>query len=312
MIQDVFCNIYTSIKNRNRFLGKIRFYSLLRWLTRRTANSILPVSFKIFPSKTKLVANHQPQIIVSLTTFPARIDRLWLVIECIFRQTVLPDKIIIWLSNEQFKSIDVLPKSLLKYINRGLDIRFVEEDIRSHKKYAYTIQEYPDAMIITIDDDIFYPSYTLQRLIDTHSVYPKDIIANVAHQISYSPQGELLPYNKWRHNILLNNCADNIFQVGVGGVLYPPMSLHEDVKDIQTAIRLCPTGDDIWLYVMGRLKGTSIRSSKATFFPLPIHIRYAATLCANNLSGGNDKQIEQTIDYCIRTYNKNPFANIKV
>ena len=307
MIQDWFCDIYSSIKDKNTFLKRIRFYSLLRWLTRQTANIILPLAFRLYPSKNQLSDQRSPRLIVSLTTFPARIEKLWLVIECLFRQAVLPDKIILWLSQEQFASIQSLPAQLLKYQKKGLDIRLVEGDIRSHKKYAYAFKQYPEDIIITIDDDVFYPSYMIQSLCASHGQYPHDTIANVAHQICYTPQGEVLPYNEWKHNTTQSHCSEHIFQVGVGGVLYPPHCTIKEVIDTRLAFSTCPCGDDIWLYAMCRLKGTMIRTSDSPFFPLPIINRYNKELSTDNLANGNDIQIRQLMNYSLTTWGRNPF-----
>lgn len=307
MIQDLFCNIYTSIKDRNAFLKRIRFYSLLRWNTRRTANIILPLAFRLCPSRQQLSDHRSPRLIVSLTTFPARIDKLWLVIECLFRQTVVPDRIILWLSKDQFASLDILPAQLLRYRNRGLDIRLVDGDIRSHKKYAYAFAEFPDDIIITVDDDVFYPSYTLQSLCTSHAQHPSDAIANVAHRIRYDAQGTILPYNEWKHNITHTDYAEHIFQVGVGGVLYPPHGTFEAVTDTRIAYDCCPCGDDIWLYAMCRLKGTTVRTSVTSFFPLPVINRNNQELSTDNLADGNDKQIRRLTDYCLTHWGRNPF-----
>ena len=49
-----------------------------------------------------------------------------------------------------------IPDNLLGYYNKKqLEIIFVEEDLRSHKKYYYAFKEYQNDIIITIDDDIF-------------------------------------------------------------------------------------------------------------------------------------------------------------
>ena len=308
---DFFENIYSSIKDNNAILKKIRFYSVLRALTRLSANIILPVYIRCTShnkSYTLLSATEREvPIIVSLTSFPARINRLWLVIETILRQTVKPDRIILWLSKEQFDNFQSLPTNLLNLQSRGLEIRFVEGDIRSHKKYLYSMSEYPHAIIITIDDDVFYNSLTIQHLLESHKQYPSDVIANITHQLQYSPSGKLLPYSDWKHNISTPNCSSHIFQVGVGGVLYPPKCAHKDICDSKLAYTYCPFGDDIWLFAMCRLNGTTIRTSMHTSIPLPIYNIHNSALSASNLQGRNDSQIQQLTDYCVLHYKANPF-----
>ena len=41
-------------------------------------------------------------LVVSLTTFPARIDNLWMVLDSLFRQRTRPDKIVVALTQEEF------------------------------------------------------------------------------------------------------------------------------------------------------------------------------------------------------------------
>jgi hypothetical protein len=48
----------------------------------------------------------------------------------------------------------------------------------------------------------------------------------------------------------------DLLATGVGGILYPPNSLHPDVREAALFQRLCPTGDDLWFYWMARRIGT--------------------------------------------------------
>src|SRR5690606_16598971 len=102
-----------------------KFYALQRFIVMILANSIIPLYFRISGLLNRrsyaLANNNSNDLIVSLTSFPARIDRLWLVVECILRQSYKPDRIILWLSKEQFTTVNELPKSLLEQRSRGLE-----------------------------------------------------------------------------------------------------------------------------------------------------------------------------------------------
>ena len=311
MMQDFLCDIYSSIRDKNAFLKRIRYYSLLRVFTRLTSNVILPLYFKSTGCDKRYalskVKGRKTPIIVSLTSFPARINRVWLVIECMLRQTQKPDKIILWLSKEQFSGITTLPPNLTRLLSRGLEIQLVDGDVRSHKKYIYAMHQYPDAIIITVDDDIFYHSHTLQYLIDAHKAYPKDVITNIARQLQYNQSGELLPYREWQSALTTDN-KNHIFQVGIGGVLYSPHCAHPDVCNSLLAYKLCPYGDDIWLFAMCKIYGTIIRKSASVFVPLPIYNTHNQSLSSSNLQGRNDTQIHQLMEYCIKHYGTNPFV----
>jgi len=76
-----------------------------------------------------------PLLIVSLTTIPERIDRVYLAIETLLQQSVKPDYLILWLSESDFsdeylKSTNHATRRLLNQKNRGLKIELCK-DIRS-------------------------------------------------------------------------------------------------------------------------------------------------------------------------------------
>lgn len=105
-----------------------------------------------------------------------------------------PDEIILWLAEEQFNGIDSLPKALLEQQKRGLTIRFCD-DLRSHKKYYYTMQEYPRDIVILVDDDMFYPKDTIKKLWKLHKKYPNDI-CSITTQIIVLPLIEAIHLEK--------------------------------------------------------------------------------------------------------------------
>ena len=306
---DLFCNIYSSIQDKNAFLKRVRFYSLLRVITRLGANVILPLYFRSRQHKKKYSLfpkedSHTP-VIVSLTSFPARINRVWLVIECMLHQTYKPDGIILWLSKEQFRDMQSIPENLLRLQSRGLEIRIEEGDLRSHKKYTYVMRQYPEACIITIDDDIFYRSSLVGELMAQHITYPEAIIARYTHNMRYEADGTLASYNEWDDNVLV---GAHLFFGSGGGTLLPPHTMHPDVINSTLATRICPNADDIWLNAMARIQKTPIIHTSNKDILLPIMLYRNIALFDTNETGGNDKQIKQLIDYCIQQYGVNPFA----
>ncbi|MDR0763178.1 MAG: hypothetical protein LBF01_01600, partial [Bacteroidales bacterium] len=101
-------------------------------------------------------------LIVSLTTHGKRIYEVYLAIESILRQTLKPNKIILWLSKNKFNENNI-PLILKKQQQRGLEIAFCE-DVKSYTKLIPTLQMYPQAVIITVDDDILYPFDLIENL----------------------------------------------------------------------------------------------------------------------------------------------------
>ena len=58
------------------------------------------------------------EIIVSMTSYPPRIHSSVLALKTIFKQTKLPDKVILWLADSEFPNrLDDLPANLRRLIS---------------------------------------------------------------------------------------------------------------------------------------------------------------------------------------------------
>ena len=166
----------------------------------------IPVArwYEKFPSRKSGVTarKREQKIIVSLTTYPKRIGTIWLTIETLMRQRVKPDEIILWLAESQFSNgFTDLPESLLRLQSRGLSIRFCD-DLRSHKKYYYVLQDCSKDLVILADDDMFYPRDTIQQLLKMHKRWPSDICCMTAQVME--PDFQSVP-SLWRNPGLPTN-----------------------------------------------------------------------------------------------------------
>lgn len=204
----------------------------------------------------------ESKIIVSLTTYPARIGSAWLAIASLLNQTIKPRKVILWLAEEQFPGQEI-PKSLERLKRRGLEIRFCE-DLKSHKKYYYTMQEYPDYYVVTADDDTFYPEDHIQRLWEEHDRYPDAVICHWSHQIAMDAQGEFAVYNNWRVSNREDTPSYISIAVGCGGILYPPGSVPTETFEKEKIMEYALYTDDLWLKCMEILNGWKVVNCNKT------------------------------------------------
>lgn len=303
---DFFDRLYFSIKDKNLFFKKIKFYSVLRFLVRLFANIGLSIYFEF--TKNKLIYrlndrnDNEKKIIISLTSFPKRINKIWIVIESLLRQSCKPDKIILWLSVEQFSSLHDLPKKLLRQRSRGLEIRLCEGDLRSHKKYYYSFKEYTNDIIITVDDDVIYNSKIISELYNTHLKYPNAVCCNLAVDILVKDKS-FLPYIKWKYTKFILKPSYALLPIGVGGVLYPPNSLYKDVLNIELFKENCFLADDIWLNVMCRINNTLVVKTKLNSYFLPVFYIDNVTLNSiNDTLGKNDIQLDKLRNYYLVNY----------
>ena len=209
-------------------------------------------------------------VIISLTSYPARIDTIYLTIRTLLNQTYKPKGVYLWLSDDQFPEREKsLPDSLLELQKYGLSIKFCD-NLYPHKKYYYTILENPDSAVVTVDDDVFYPENMLQRLVETAEKYPDTVCCYWAHRVHPGNDAESLSYAKWSLEKEGYEPSYGIIPTGVGGVLYPPHCLAKEGFD-KEAIRECALRtDDLWLKAMSVLN-----HKKAVRVAIPAKIPFA-------------------------------------
>lgn len=190
-----------------------------------------------------------PKVIVSFTTYPARVKCAAMVVDSITKQSYKPDKIILWLAEEQFANkFEDLPNELQKLAKDNIVEIGWCDDIKPHKKYYYTMKNYPDDIIITIDDDVYYEPELLERLLSSYIKYPDMVSCMRGHTISMKSPTEFEPYTDWkREKKIVGKPSALILPTGVGGVLYPPHCLSEDIFDKDKINSLCLMTDDLWL-----------------------------------------------------------------
>lgn len=114
------------------------------------------------------------KLIVSMTSWKMRIENVATVVESILENTVLPDKIVLNLSEEEFtKKSDDLPENLLLLVSSGkVEINWVIENTKAFKKIIPTMQKYPHDLVLAIDDDFLYPKDFIETFLTEHRKYP--------------------------------------------------------------------------------------------------------------------------------------------
>ena len=204
-------------------------------------------------------------VIVTLTTHGQRIYDVHLAIESIMQGTVLPNRIILWIS-DKYENLKI-PAFLQKQQQRGLEIKFCR-DIRSYTKLIPALQTYPDSILVTIDDDIIYPADTLENLINAHNEFPDCVCANFIRRYpDISKGGKISILNAWPS---YNNKPFTPFYgffEGFGGVLYPVNSLHAEVFNEDFFLNVCKTADDIWFNAMSLMNDTKVVYSNTHLTP---------------------------------------------
>jgi len=199
------------------------------------------------------------KIIVSLTSYPARINTTYKTIITLLNQKLKADEIILWLAKEDFiNQENDLPTDLLNLKNFGLSIKWCD-NLKSYKKLVPALLEYPNDIIITADDDVYYEEDFLESLYKAYLKNPKNIYVKRAVKLEFknntlkaiSPRKYFYNHNK--KPTFLNQL------MGGSGCLYPPNSLYKDVLNIEQIKKLIPTHDDAYFWAMAVLNKTKIQ-----------------------------------------------------
>lgn len=298
---DNWYKFYWWIVDDNKF-GKIgkAFNRFVRIFVKRHLDCKMKSYFINNPIDTGVnkTQNRKRKLICSMTSFPARIDEVWICLETIFRQTIKADEIVLWLSKEQFKDIK-LPDSIINCKKKGLTIRWVDDDLRSHKKYYYALQEYIDSDIVLLDDDLYYPENLLENLLKMSNQHPNTICATRVHKMTFNGE-KLCPYGEWIHNFNpTNDSSKNLFFTSGAGTLIPTGIMPDSIFQKDIFKRICFLADDVWLNMHAINAGIKVVSNSVfNKDEISIGNSQCVKLVSHNvISGGNDSQIKAVMDF---------------
>ena len=140
--------------------------------------------------------NNSSDVIVSLTSYGARVsETLPCTVYSLLQQSVKPNRIIVWLDNINW-SLDNLPEPLRQLQKAGVEVMFCK-DIRSYKKLIPTLRLYPNNIIITVDDDMYYNEHLIEWLLDAYQLSNKNVVIGTKATRITNVDGVYLPYSKW-------------------------------------------------------------------------------------------------------------------
>lgn len=252
------------------------------------------------------------KVIVSFTSYPKRIGTIYKVLDSIISQTVLPDKIVLYLSSSEFEDFGIMP-NFDKYEKYGFEIHWHEENLKSHKKWFYAFQEYRNNIVITIDDDVLYNSQMLENLLQYHEKFPDCVIARNAHLIVCNKDGTVAPYEKWC------DCCDeyigvprmDLEAIGNAGILYPTYRFNStELFRKEIFMKRCPYADDLWIKIMEVYNGIpTVLAEKKWEDPVLKEHQKDCLFENYNKDGGNDKQLEELLKEYPRTAHNEDLKN---
>ncbi|MDR1088545.1 MAG: hypothetical protein LBL23_04675 [Coriobacteriales bacterium] len=193
-----------------------------------------------------------PEIILSMTSYPQRIETTATALEPLLHQTVQPSRVLLWLPAGEFEEQGVsLPVRLAELEAQVpfFEIRWTQESLKPHNKYFWTMLEYPDDLVITVDDDLVHATTLVQTLLDLHYRLPTALITNRSHLVTLDADGAIAPYRSWemeQGRYILCPRNDVIATHGAGA-LFPPHTLPREAFDADAIRATSLLADDLWL-----------------------------------------------------------------
>lgn len=191
-------------------------------------------------------------VIVSLTTYGKRLHDVYLSIESIMQQSLLPNKIVLWLADDC--KGEQIPQVLERQKERGLEIEYCE-DLRSYKKLIPSLKKYPNDVIITIDDDLLYKHDMIEKLINAYLENPSYIYCNRMHRIRLTSDGRIGKYVDWGMEVGNLDVSPLNFATTGAGTLFPPNCFDKEIFNSEVFMEICETADDVWVKAMSLYSG---------------------------------------------------------
>ena len=187
------------------------------------------------------------RIIVSMTSYPARIKNVPVSIFALRKQQTLPpDEIHLWLAIPQFPNKEAdLPKELILMAKAGLvTIHWLEKNTYVHKRHEI-FKTTTNECVFLIDDDVIYDKNLIKMVMDVHDKYPDSIVC-YNHYDKHRYKGKHILYGEYcQHNGLYVNQYRWCGQSMIPSSIYPKEVLTSDYQAIRDDSS--PISDECWL-----------------------------------------------------------------
>lgn len=287
--------------------AKIKQRFFFRKLKREDARKKKAIEQKISQLPIGLIGSSnitQNDIIISLTSYGKRVqDTLPYALYSLLIQTVMPKKIAVFLDQDKWND-DNLPPILQKMKEIGVDFYYCK-DIRSYTKLLPALKLFPKNPIMTIDDDLYYNKQLVKWFIRAYDNSDNMTVLGMWGCIPKKLDQKFIPYNQWKDCKYIE-MEDEISIFGVGGCVYPPAIFDEEIFKEEVFMKLCPTADDIWFWVMEKrlnIKTQLIEPAGSGYHQSVNRIEeydwsQTGTLMHTNVVGGkNDEQLRALLEF---------------
>lgn len=186
------------------------------------------------------------KIIISFTTLPNRIDKIEKTVNSLLSQSVTPDNIYLWVPKE-FKRVKNKDFKIPNFItNSDIEIKYtVDYGPFTKLRPTLEIENDPETIIVTADDDVFYPPNWLENLLNASKLLPDSAIG---YRGRVFQNRKNLNYN--HSNLYYGSYEKEYLKVDIltatWGALYKRKFFDEEIFD-SSILKSSFFVDDIWI-----------------------------------------------------------------
>ena len=278
---------------------------LFRQLIREDAEKKKQVELKLMQMPANMMSGsiNDDDIVISLTSYGKRVvDALPYALYSLLTQSLLPKKIVVYLDYDNW-SDEKLPLILKRIQEIGVEFRYCE-DLKSYKKLIPALQDFPNNPIVTVDDDFYYNPQYFEVMTNAYLASDKTTVLGQWGCIPEKREGKYIPYSQWK------DCkyATGDLPISFFGCCccYPPHIFDSEILKKELFMKMCPTADDIWFWVMEERLGIKKAYIEPKGFGWNVSVNrieeydlsQSGTLMYQNVTNGkNDIQLRTLLDY---------------
>jgi hypothetical protein len=241
---------------------------------------------------------------ISLTSISSRMATLEHTLRSILEQSYRDLRIIVHISREPYlldEGIPEIPPNLLALQTEAdgrLEFSYCRNTGPYRKLLPYLTRYWGESrLVVTADDDTLYPKYWLSQLVEAYDQF-HCCIAYRGHRMVTRGDGGFKPYRSWMLSKIEENPSQLILPTGKDGILYDTAFCPENILNIDVAVQLAPTTDDLWFRWNLAMNNVPVFVLNSDYRTSLVETDYDSSLYLNyNRAGGNDVAIVRLIDY---------------
>jgi len=188
---------------------------------------------------------------ISLTSISSRMHTLGDTLRSLLNQDYRDVRINLYLSREPYlldEGVPHIPDDILalqREAGSRLNIAYCVNTGPYRKLLPFLREDWGTSrIVVTVDDDTIYPPHWLTTMLQAYDTYGC-VIAFRGHRVAVR-EGNIAPYSSWMRSHVEENPGQLILPTGKDGILYDTSFFPINVLNVEDALQMAPTADDLW------------------------------------------------------------------